>query len=143
MVAVADDILTLRRAFDDAELRGDADRLDELLADDFLSIGEQGYQLGKREWIGRHRDFRYLSVETTEPRLRQIIQFGATRSGPRSASGAVAWGASGIARTGGYGTMNPHLLRRFRGDWPAARRTGSGPKTAKPSLPPGQNSATR
>jgi hypothetical protein len=66
MVAAADDILALRRAFDDAELRGDADRLDALLADDFLSIGEQGYQLGKREWIGRHRDFRYLSVETTE-----------------------------------------------------------------------------
>jgi hypothetical protein len=63
---VADDILELRQAFDDAELRGDADRLDALLADDFLSIGEQGYQLGKREWIDRHRDFRYLSVETTD-----------------------------------------------------------------------------
>ena len=63
---MADDILELQRAFDDAELRGDADRLDALLADDFLSIGEQGYQLGKREWIDRHRDFRYLSVETTE-----------------------------------------------------------------------------
>ena len=57
-------------AFDDAELRGDAAGLDALLADDFLSIGEQGYQLGKREWIGRHRDFRYLSVETTEPDAR-------------------------------------------------------------------------
>ena len=37
---------------------GDADRLDALLADDFLSIGEQGYQLGKREWIGRYLEFR-------------------------------------------------------------------------------------
>jgi hypothetical protein len=41
MVAVAD-VLALRQAFDDAELRGDADRLDALLSDDFLSIGEQG-----------------------------------------------------------------------------------------------------
>jgi ketosteroid isomerase-like protein len=68
MVAVAD-VLALRQAFDDAELR-DADRLDALLSDDFLSIGEQGYQLGKREWIGRHRDFRYLSLETTELDVR-------------------------------------------------------------------------
>ena len=43
---------------------------DALLADDFLSIGERGYQHGKREWIDRHRDFRYLSVETTEPNVR-------------------------------------------------------------------------
>lgn len=67
---MADDILELRRAFDEAELRGDGDRLDALLADDFLSIGERGYQHGKREWIDRHRDFRYLSVETTEPNVR-------------------------------------------------------------------------
>lgn len=49
MGAVTNDVLELRQAFDDAELRGDADRLDALIADDFLSIGEQGYQLGKRE----------------------------------------------------------------------------------------------
>jgi hypothetical protein len=40
MGAVADDILELRRAFDEAGLPGDADRLDALLADDFLPIGE-------------------------------------------------------------------------------------------------------
>jgi hypothetical protein len=44
-------------------LRGDADRLDALLADDFLSIGGQVYQLGKREWLDRHRDCRSLSLE--------------------------------------------------------------------------------
>jgi len=43
-------------------LRGGAVRLDSLLADDFLSIGEQGYVFGKQEWIGRYGDFRYLSV---------------------------------------------------------------------------------
>ena len=58
MGRVDDEILGLQRAFDDAELNGDAARLGELLADDFQSIGEQGYQLGKREWIARHGEFR-------------------------------------------------------------------------------------
>jgi ketosteroid isomerase-like protein len=84
MGAMADDILELRRAFDDAELRGDADRLDALLADDFLSIGEQGYQLGKREWIDRHRDFRYLSVETTELDVRHYGTTAIVRCAQRS-----------------------------------------------------------
>jgi hypothetical protein len=47
MGAVADEILDLRQAFDEAELCGDADRLNGLLADDFLSSGEQGYQLSR------------------------------------------------------------------------------------------------
>jgi hypothetical protein len=71
MGAVADDILELTRAFDDAELRGEAELLGALLADDFLSIGEQGYQLGKQEWIGRHGEFRYLSIETTAMDVRR------------------------------------------------------------------------
>jgi hypothetical protein len=41
MRTVADDILELQRAFGDGELRADADRLGDLLADDFLSIGKQ------------------------------------------------------------------------------------------------------
>ena len=84
MGAVADDILELRQAFDDAELRGEADRLDALLADDFLSIGEQGYQLGKREWIDRHRDFRYLSLETTELDVRHYGPTAIVRCAQRS-----------------------------------------------------------
>jgi hypothetical protein len=84
MDVVADNILELQRAFDDAELRGDADRLDALLADDFRSIGEQGYQLGKREWIDRHRDFRYLSVETTELDVRNYDKTAIVRCVQRS-----------------------------------------------------------
>ena len=74
----------LQPAFGDAERRGDADRLDALLADDFLSIGEQGYQLGKREWIDRHRDFRYLSVETTELDVRHYGTTAIVRCAQRS-----------------------------------------------------------
>ena len=81
---MADDILELQRAFDEAELRGDAGRLDALLADDFLSIGEQGYQLDKREWIDRHRDFRYLSIETTELDVRHYDKTAIVRCVQRS-----------------------------------------------------------
>ena len=84
MGAMADDILELQRAFDDAELRGDANRLDALLADDFLSIGEQGFQLGKREWIDRHGDFRYLAVETTEVDVRRYDKTAIVRCAQRS-----------------------------------------------------------
>ncbi len=84
MGAVADEILDLRQAFDEAELDGDADRLNELLADDFMSIGEQGYQLSKREWIDRHRDFRYLSVETTEMDVRHYGTSAIVRCAQRS-----------------------------------------------------------
>jgi hypothetical protein len=84
MTSVADDILELQRAFDDAELRADAARLDELLADDFLSIGEQGYQLDKRQWIDRHRDFRYLAIETTEADVRRYDRAAIVRCVQRS-----------------------------------------------------------
>jgi hypothetical protein len=70
MRPVEDDILELARAFDNAEMDGDVAGLDALLADDFLSIGDQGVQLSKREWIGMHRDFRYLAIETTEVDVR-------------------------------------------------------------------------
>jgi hypothetical protein len=84
MGTMEDDILELQRAFDDAELHGDADRLGVLLADDFLSIGEQGFQLGKQEWIGRHGDFRYLAVETTEVDVRRYDKTAIVRCVQRS-----------------------------------------------------------
>jgi ketosteroid isomerase-like protein len=63
-------IRELQRAFDDAERHADTGRLSALLADDFLSIGEQGFQLDKRQWIARHADFAYLSLETAELDIR-------------------------------------------------------------------------
>jgi hypothetical protein len=64
------DIRELQQAFDDAELHADTDRLNSLLADDFVSIGERGFQLDKRQWIARHADFAYLSLETAELDVR-------------------------------------------------------------------------
>jgi hypothetical protein len=64
------DIRELQQAFDDAELHADTDRLSTLLADDFISIGERGFQLDKRQWIARHADFAYLSLETADLDVR-------------------------------------------------------------------------
>jgi hypothetical protein len=66
MGIVEDDILELQRAFDDAELRGDADRLRDLLADDFPAQQRAGLPARQAGWIDRHRDFRYPLIETTE-----------------------------------------------------------------------------
>ena len=78
-MGVADDILDLQRAFDEAELNADVARLGELLAEDFLSIGEQGFVLGKREWIGRHGEFRYVSIETSEVDVRRYGEAAVVR----------------------------------------------------------------
>jgi hypothetical protein len=64
------DIRELQQAFDDAELHADTDRLSTLLADDFISIGERGFQLDKWQWIARHADFAYLSLETADLDVR-------------------------------------------------------------------------
>jgi hypothetical protein len=66
-----DDILAAQQAFDAAELQADTARLETLLADDFLSIGERGYVLDKQQWIARHADFRYVSVDTSETDVRR------------------------------------------------------------------------
>jgi hypothetical protein len=67
---VIGDIRELQQAFGDAELHADTDRLNTLLADDFISIGERGFQLDKRQWIARHADFAYLSLDTAELDVR-------------------------------------------------------------------------
>jgi hypothetical protein len=67
---MTDDIFQLQRDFDDAELRDDAE-LASLLAEDFLSIGEQGFMVGKQEWIEGHCDCRYLAIDTIEADVRR------------------------------------------------------------------------
>ena len=83
-VRVDDDILTLRRAFDDAELRADTARLEDLLVEDFRSIGERGFVLDKQQWVARHADFRYLSIETSEVDVRRYERTAIVRCVQRS-----------------------------------------------------------
>jgi hypothetical protein len=77
-------ILDLQRRFDDAELKGDTELLRPLLADDFLSIGERGFILDKEQWIARHAEFRYLSLETTDLDVRQYDRAAIVRCAQRS-----------------------------------------------------------
>jgi hypothetical protein len=66
-----DDVRKVQDRFDRAELTADREALRELLADDFLSIGPRGFVLDKDEWIDRHGEFRYQSLETSEMDVRQ------------------------------------------------------------------------
>jgi len=63
---VSSTIHGLRRAFEEAELGADADALNALLADDFRSIGEQGYVLDKGQWIGKFAEFAYTSLASSD-----------------------------------------------------------------------------
>jgi hypothetical protein len=49
------DITSLLQGWIDAELRGDADALDDLLAPDFTGVGPLGFVLSRADWLERHR----------------------------------------------------------------------------------------
>src|ERR1043165_7356598 len=65
-----DTILNLQRQFDQAELHADSNALQTLLAEDFRSIGPKGFVLDKAQWVGRHGQFKYLQLETTDTEIR-------------------------------------------------------------------------
>jgi hypothetical protein len=81
---VTADLRNLHQEFSDAELHADTDRLNALLADDFKSIGERGYLLGKQQWIDRHADFAYLALTTTELQVRRYDHAAIIRCVQRS-----------------------------------------------------------
>jgi ketosteroid isomerase-like protein len=66
-----DQILKLHRDFDRAELSADLDTLRRLLTDDFQSIGPRGFVLDKNAWIGRHAQFKYHSLDSSEVDVRE------------------------------------------------------------------------
>jgi hypothetical protein len=76
----------LRQAFDEAELRGDTDTLQDLLADDFLSIGEQGYVLDKQQWLGKFTEFAYTDLDSSDVRVNSYGHTAIVRYVQRSHS---------------------------------------------------------
>ncbi len=66
MTTVQDTIRDLQNEFDRAELAGDRETLERLIAPDFQSIGPKGFVLTKEQWIGRHGKFRYHQLDTSE-----------------------------------------------------------------------------
>jgi ketosteroid isomerase-like protein len=67
MTTVAD----IQQRFDRAELEADRETLEELIAEDFLSIGPKGFVLDKRQWIDRHDLFTYQALDTSELDVRE------------------------------------------------------------------------
>jgi uncharacterized protein (TIGR02246 family) len=49
-----DTVTDLLSAWTDAETRGDATAMAELLTDDFTAVGPLGFALSKADWLGRH-----------------------------------------------------------------------------------------
>lgn len=56
----------LHAAFAEAEFQADTAVLEALLADDFRSIGDQGYVLDKAQWLGKFVDFSYTSLQSSD-----------------------------------------------------------------------------
>jgi hypothetical protein len=83
---VTSDIHRLQRAFDEAELGADTDALRALLADDFQSIGDQGYVLDKAAWIGKFAEFAYTSLESSDVDVRHYGHAAIVRCVQRSRS---------------------------------------------------------
>lgn len=78
------DIEQLQREFDLAELHADRRRLEELIDDDFISIGPKGYLMDKTQWIARHDFFSYQKLDTTERDVRTFESAAIVRNVQRN-----------------------------------------------------------
>src|SRR6516165_2179973 len=67
-----DQILELGRHWANAERAGDADALEQLLADDFLLVGPLGFMLDKTQYLGSRRtgDLTHESLAWEDVRVR-------------------------------------------------------------------------
>ena len=100
------DVHRLRHAFDQAELRADTDALNALLADDFRSIGEQGYVLDKAQWVGKFdgRGYRVTGDRSSDSRAYTMINqrsmdFTGRHFGTVTITGHIVISADGKTRT--------------------------------------------
>jgi hypothetical protein len=80
------DALGLQQTFLEAELRADTGALQALLADDFRSIGDQGYVLDKAQWIGKFADFSYATLESSNAEVSHYDHAAIVRYVQRSSS---------------------------------------------------------
>jgi ketosteroid isomerase-like protein len=69
---VTDQVMELGRHWANAERAGDADALEQLLADDFLLVGPLGFMLDKTHYLGSRRsaDLRHESLAWEDVRVR-------------------------------------------------------------------------
>jgi uncharacterized protein (TIGR02246 family) len=65
------EVLDLVQRWAGAELNGDVDAFDELLAADFAGVGPVGFVLDKEQWAGRHRgDLKNEEFEVKDTKVR-------------------------------------------------------------------------
>jgi hypothetical protein len=79
-----DDVREVQVSFDPAELAADRETLRQLIADDFLSIGPRGFVLDKTQWIDRHGEFSYQSLETSQMDVRRYGDTAVVRNVQRN-----------------------------------------------------------
>jgi hypothetical protein len=77
-------VAEMQHRFDRAELVADRDTLEELIAEDFLSIGPRGFVLDKRQWIDRHDAFAYQALDTSELDVREYLGAAVVRTVQRN-----------------------------------------------------------
>lgn len=67
-----DSVLDLIHEWAGAELRGDHQKLDTLLAGDFVGVGPRGFVLTRDQWLARYRsgDLRNTGFELRDPQVR-------------------------------------------------------------------------
>lgn len=65
-------VLDLVREWAGAELHSDHQKLDTLLADDFVGVGPRGFVLTRDQWLARYRsgDLRNTGFELRDPQVR-------------------------------------------------------------------------
>ncbi|GAA2626082.1 nuclear transport factor 2 family protein [Paractinoplanes durhamensis] len=80
------DAFELQQAFIDAEFQADTGALQTLLADDFRSIGDQGYMLDKAQWLGKFADFSYTGLQSSDVEVNRYDRAAIVRYIQRSSS---------------------------------------------------------
>ncbi|HEX4705152.1 MAG TPA: nuclear transport factor 2 family protein, partial [Pseudonocardiaceae bacterium] len=67
-------VAELLSAWADAEIRGDATVLSDLLTDDFVAVGPLGFTLSKSDWLARHESglLKYSDFKLDELTLREF-----------------------------------------------------------------------
>lgn len=94
-----DQVVQAQRRFDDAELSDDRPVLEELLHEEFLSIGPKGFLLDKRQWIDRHEHFAYHELQVDEMDVRMFGDAAIIRCVQRNHADSSASPRPGYANT--------------------------------------------
>jgi ketosteroid isomerase-like protein len=93
------DVLELLDRWAKAELDGDVDAYDELLAPDFVGVGPVGFVLDRQQWAQRHRrDLKNHEFEILDPQVRVYEDTSVVVAVQRQRTSAMGRDTSGSFR---------------------------------------------